>query len=132
MCWELLRILKDEAVSCKAHNTDDDSYDTEANFAVRGCHSTIDAVILPPWLPHSVTEKMLEKFQSFLCKELSEFISSTRGGEIRRTHRSNQSSSAISVASTDVGASEDDSDYFSSQQSLENAFRREKKEKYRR
>jgi hypothetical protein len=53
-CWELLDILRDE--------TD--------QFAVAGRHTTIYPVELPHWLPDTVLEKMLVRFNMILLDQL--------------------------------------------------------------
>lgn len=48
VCWELIRVLNET--------------NKEVKFVVRARHSHLYPVHLPPWLPDSVMEKMIECF----------------------------------------------------------------------
>lgn len=44
------------------------------NIKSRGCHSTIFPVQLPPWLPSSVLEEMVARFEIFLLQEITSMM----------------------------------------------------------
>jgi hypothetical protein len=94
VCWELLKILRSD--------TND--------LAVRGYHTTITPVDLPPWLPVDVVRTLLRIFRNRLREELDTMMTTYAEDKARDTvmppvvqqHRRNpslQSDSGFSNAS---------------------------------
>ena len=61
VCWELLEVLSETNDNLK--------------FVVRSHHCNLYPVCLPPWLPDSVLEKMIERFKKKLYDKLCELRS---------------------------------------------------------
>ena len=89
VCWELLVILRG--------NT--------SNFRVRGRHSCMSPVQLPPGLPEHVMEKMICQFRTYLLSEICTMVNkSTEGRQTRHNStRSLESHSGLTVASYESG-----------------------------
>lgn len=84
-CWELMQVLKT-------------NYDRR--FMVRGFHTTVYPVQLPSWLPKHVVDQMVTRFEAHLRLALSLLLESKSLETVRKTHRTRESESNISVAST--------------------------------
>ena len=69
----------------------------DANLSVLGFHNTVYYVTLPPVVPPNVRDEMISRFQGYLCNQLSQLMQPPIW---RKAHRSTQSSSGVSVASS--------------------------------
>ena len=98
VCWELLELLRQD--------------DNSALFAVRGCHSTIYPIALPPFTPPDIRQKMTKLFQKHLCDGLKLLTAQAQRGS-RPTHQSTNSESGFSNASNlECGKVQDEDDDF--------------------
>jgi len=106
VCWELLKVLR--------NNGDVDPSDTSSKFAVRGFHSHIYPIVLPPWIQPSQKEQMISKFQIHLGSELVKMTSALKKIHLEdgMTHR-RSGSSEISQASNSSKISQESSSVMS-------------------
>ena len=63
VCWELMAVLRGDA---------------ENQFLVRSGNPTVYPIELPPWLPQSACEQMVDRFQKHLCTQLESMVSMDR------------------------------------------------------
>jgi len=71
-------------------------------FAVRGQHSTVYQVELPPWLPIEVLKEMVNRFEGILTDEIRAMMN--WGRKIGHGRTDSRESNAFSDWSTSTGA----------------------------
>lgn len=113
-CWELIKLLRDITSSPK--------------LAVRGSHPNIYPLVLPPWIPPEIRDKMNNIFLGYLGAELVQLIARPSAEETpnhpqKLGHRRQSSDSSTlsqesgttlcSVSSSSEAETEDCGFYFS-------------------
>jgi hypothetical protein len=76
----------------------------DKDLNVRGRHPTVFPVQLPPWLPHDIMAKMVDKFENILLNEIT-FMHKPSCTKKHSRHPSKQSISGLSIASDDSDSS---------------------------
>jgi hypothetical protein len=71
------------------------------DFVIRGDHSTLYPVELPPWLPDNIITQMLNKFEDILVKQILSRMNSLACPQKRRAR-------ALSIESQNVSDSNGD------------------------
>ncbi|KAM6493056.1 hypothetical protein JOM56_011190 [Amanita muscaria] len=89
-CWELMKVLRD-------------SDSENSPYHVRGRHSTVYPVILPPWLDDADVRALVTRFTTYLQEELNTMLTQSQLPS-QRTH-SRHPSSESDAAWSDVSGS---------------------------
>lgn len=87
VCWEGLKIFRDDELRGDVFN-------------VRGRHSSLYLMELPPWLPSDALDSLLLRFRELSGQELSKMIENLKGlGPGHKRTPSGDSDAAISINS---------------------------------
>ena len=86
VCWDLLDIMSASS-----------NHQSKPVFSVAGNHDTVYYVALPPIIPRDILNKMISRFRGYLCHLVQQLAQPANN---TKTHRSTQSSSGASVASS--------------------------------